>query len=712
MITPLSADSDRSIAVSSNIRGFWPSIAFCRFASALALYLALCCPFTLHAAQQWTQPTAEELAMTSQKEVPGAAAVYLYREENADDFLHKRSVYVRLKVLTEEGKKYGHVAIDYSDFFHTGYGEWFGTDITQIDGRTIHADGTVIPFSGKAETQNVRGGDGYLVRRKTFTLPEAQVGSILEYRYVIDIQQNLEHSDWFEPPYWNIQKDLFLRKGYFRWKATGKRLLDPYSGSLTDGIAWASVLPPGVELKNTYIPPLEPEPWYRIFEVHVDNVAPQPHDNFMPPVSSFVYRVNFYYAFSSSYYSTGENSEAFYWKTEGAFWAKQRERFIGSKSSILPAEKTLVSDGDSDAVKLRKIYSAMMSLDNSSYLRNGTSVDGAAPEEPKSIQDIWSRKKGNNDQITLLFVGLARAAGFKAYIMRVTNRDRRLFSPAWRTLGQLDDEVAIVVVDGREQFFDPGARYCPFGQLAWIHTGVEGLRELPDGSTAIARTPQASYTDSQTQRTGDLVLQADGTVHGTLQITWLGSRALEWRQKALRQDETEVKRAIKEWLENRIPIGMQAELPTLDNLIDYEKPLIAHFTVQGPVGTVTGRGRLSLPSAFFEAQARPLFAEEKREVPIDFHFGERVLDGVRIQLPPDEIVEFTPKEAQLTMRDEAGYRSRVDVQGSVLVLRRKYDLTMPYFLPKEYDDLRSFYSSIATTDQQQILLRKPQASGN
>ena len=53
--------------------------------------------------------------MTSQPEVPGAAAVYLNREEMTDDQLHMFSIYVRLKVLTEKGKDYANVEINYAN---------------------------------------------------------------------------------------------------------------------------------------------------------------------------------------------------------------------------------------------------------------------------------------------------------------------------------------------------------------------------------------------------------------------------------------------------------------------------------------------------------------------------------------------------------------------------------------------------------------------
>ena len=94
--------------------------------------------------QQWTAPTPEELSMTSQPQVPGAAAVYLYREETTDDKLHMFSIYNRLKVLTERGKEYGNVELQYAHVSDGG-----GFTVEDIQGRTIHPDGTIIPFTGK-----------------------------------------------------------------------------------------------------------------------------------------------------------------------------------------------------------------------------------------------------------------------------------------------------------------------------------------------------------------------------------------------------------------------------------------------------------------------------------------------------------------------------------------------------------------------------------
>src|SRR5882757_906615 len=64
-------------------------------------------------ADQWTEPTKEELSMTAQPEVPGAAAVYLNREEITDDKLPLWSFFFRLKAPTEKGKDYANVELNY-----------------------------------------------------------------------------------------------------------------------------------------------------------------------------------------------------------------------------------------------------------------------------------------------------------------------------------------------------------------------------------------------------------------------------------------------------------------------------------------------------------------------------------------------------------------------------------------------------------------------
>jgi len=401
----------------------------------LSLLLAVLCLACSSAHAQWTAPTPEELKMTSQPEVPGAAAVYLFKEEITDDKLHTWSVYVRLKILTERGKEQANVELKQYSVSEGG-----GYTVGDIAGRTIHPDGTIVPFAGKPYEKLLEKGQGFKATAKVFTLPDVEVGNILEYRYALRYNDN-----YFFAPSWFIQSEFYMRKAHYLWRPTGEQLVskNERGEQLTSGIAWLPILPKGADFKQTRLPSTGvSDPGQLVMELNVRDVPPTPDEEFMPPIAGFSYRVLFYY----SPYRSGEE----FWKNEGKDWAKTRDKFIGPGNKVRAAVQQLVADSDTPEQKLRKLYAAVMQIDNTAFNRSRSAAEDKSQGlgEAKNTDDILDRKRGSDDQIAELFVAMARAAGMKAYVMAVTNRDRNLFLPAYFSMSQLDDLVAIVNVDG------------------------------------------------------------------------------------------------------------------------------------------------------------------------------------------------------------------------------------------------------------------------
>src|SRR5579862_7625789 len=127
----------------------------------------------LHAAD-WLPATTEELQLTSEPKAPGATAIYLYRQVDRNDTSSDESHYERLKILKEEGRKYADVEITYAK------GE---ESIRSIEARTIRPDGSIVKFDGTVYDKTLVSGRSVKLMAKTFTMPEAGVGSIIEYRY-------------------------------------------------------------------------------------------------------------------------------------------------------------------------------------------------------------------------------------------------------------------------------------------------------------------------------------------------------------------------------------------------------------------------------------------------------------------------------------------------------------------------------------------------
>jgi hypothetical protein len=646
----------------------------------LSALLSLAAPF---ASAQWTVPTPEELSMTSQLQVPGAPAVYLFREETTDDKLHEFSIYTRLKVLTERGKEFGNVELS----FARGH---YGFTVEDVQGRTIHPDGTIIPFTGKPYEKLVEKTQGYKFMAKVFSLPDVEVGSIIEYRYKLRY-----NDDVLQRPEWFIQSDLWTRKGHYLWKPinlNGNITVSNERGQTSSFISWTRILPAGVDVKQSQ----QIGTNQTLLDLNVQDIPPAPEEEYMPPVRSFTYRVLFYYAS----YRTPEE----FWKNEGKYWSKLQDKFIGTGPGVAAAVKDLTAPTDTPDQKLRKIYAAVMKLENTSYTRQHSSVEEKAEgfKEVHTADDIWTRKRGDNDQITGLFVAMARAAGLKAYVGAVTNRDRNLFSINYLSLNQLDDDIAIVNVEGKDQFFDPGSRFCPYQHLAWKHSIAGGIRQT-DSGTAFFNTFGESYKYSRVQRVANLSIDQQGSVTGTIAMTYMGDPGLRWRQRAVEGDAASLEREMRTSVEHLIPSGLEIKVKSIDKLEDYEQPLVLNLKVKGTLGSSTGK-RILLPGDIFEANSKPAFPHEKREMPVYFEYAGMTEDAVRIKFPETLKVESLPASNQAMFEKAIAYALTTESTPITFSVRRNYIRGDILFPLAQYPNLRSFYSKLESKDQEAVVL--------
>jgi len=652
--------------------------------SLFSALISLSTTFTL--AQQWTAPTPEELSMTSQPEVPGAPAVYLFREETTDDKLHMFSIYIRLKVLTERGKEFGNVELNFARAR-----DGAGYNVEAIQGRTIHPDGTIIPFTGKPYEKLIEKSQGVKVMAKVFTMPDVEVGSIIEYRY------RLQYDDrYLQSPEWYIQSDLWTRKGHYVWKHIdlgGNITVTNSRGDSSTTIAWMPILPAGMEVIQSRLPSTDGQ---SVLELSVHDIPPAPEEDFMPPINSFTYRVLFYY---SAYRTPDE-----FWKNEGKFASKAWDKFIGPGPIVKAAVNDITLPTDTPDQKLRKIYAAVMQLENTRFTRQHSTAEEKAQgfKEVQSADDIWTRKRGTDDQLTQLFVAMVRAAGMKAYIGDVTGRDRSLFLKGFLSVSQLDDLIAIVNIDGKDQYFDPGSRYCPYQHLAWKHTLAEGIRQTDKG-TDFFRAPAEPYTFARTQRVANLAIDEHGSLSGTITMTYTGLPGLYWRQRALQGDAASLERELRTSIEQLMPPGIEVKVDSISKLEDYEQPLVVNLDVKGGLGNSTGK-RLLVPGDIFETNSKPAFPHEKREIPIYFEYGRAIQDAVRIKFPDTLKVESLPTAERTMYQKSVLYDLTTESAPTSFTVRRNYILGSIIFPQSEYAAFRTFYSNMENKDQESVVL--------
>lgn len=628
--------------------------------------------------------------MTSDPKAPGAAAVYLNIAEDADDGLHFQSFYARIKVLTEKGKELATVEVPYGG----------GFKVSEIEARTIHPDGTVIPLQGKPEDLLTAKSGDVKFGRKVFTLPDVTVGSILEYKYQLDYPEGTVSS-----PLWRIQRRYFVHKAHFAFtpfkafltgsqNMTSHYLVDPKTGEELNNLIWWVNLPAGT-------PPFKSDAMGR-FSLDVTDVPPIPDEQYMPPLNSVVYRAFFYY--KGAY--TGQE----FWQNAPKLWSKDKDRFADPSRTLREAVTGIVAPNDTELDKAKKIYAAVQALDNTDYSRQKTASE-RKELKLKTIahaEDVWKQKSGDSNDMALLYLAMLRAAGLKAWALQVVNRDRAIFDPTYLDLDQFDDTLVILETGGQQILLDPGVKLCPFQSVSWQHSDAGALRQSAQGP-GFTKTPPLIYKDNSISRTGDVTIDEHGAISGYFSVVLKGQAALYWRLVALENDEAEVKKQFDRELEGMVPAGIDAHVDHFLGLDQPESFLMAVVKAQGSMGSAMGH-RMLLPSFFFASRgSEPFVKEEKRQAAVDMHYAEAIVEQVTYHLPAGFTVEGTPQDTDVPWHGHAVYVVKTKPSPGQLVVARELLRGFDMAKPEEYQDLRGFYQKVATADQQQIVLTRPPA---
>jgi len=656
---------------------------------------------------QFRGPTAEELHMTADPKAPGAAAVYLYLEERTDNAIHFHSYYARIKVLTEKGLESATVRVPY---------ERGPFEVAAIQGRTIHPEGSIVTLKAKPTDLMVSRGGGpqssgtagmlpngrvvtlrsqpsdlvagkHEYREMVFTLPAATVGSILEYSLQVRYKE-----DTVSVPFWIIQKQYFVRKAHYFFNSMfdlGNDVVDKH-GQIAGTLMYSSRLRSGG--------PVVEDALHR-YSLDVADVPPLPSGDWLPPLNTVRESVIFYY--------TDAKTGPEFWDREGKYWERSVDRFIApqgeGKKALKKAAADLVASGDGDAAKTSKIYAAVMKMANRDFGEVGHG--GGGGRVGKDVGGVLDQQAGTGDELVLTFVSLVRAAGLKAWPMWVVNRDHALFEPTNLSTNQFDDYIAVVELDGKDVYLDPGQKMCPFGILNWKHESTKGFRMTEKG-VAFAETPAGPAKAAGIQRNASVTIDDHGVVDGLATMKLSGQEALYWRQLALVEDSSELAKDFSEYIAASLPDGVKGKFEGFEGLAEYESDLTAKVTLSGVLGSQTGK-RLILPALFFEAKGKhPFVEEDAREVPVDLHYATMEQDEVTYLLPAGMSLDTLPTDPAVDWA--AGIALTIQAtpaRGSVTV-KRTFVRATSMLDPSMYNTLRYIYQRISSADQQEMVLSR------
>ncbi|HEX7151923.1 MAG TPA: DUF3857 domain-containing protein [Thermoanaerobaculia bacterium] len=637
----------------------------------LVFSLLLLLPLTAYGAwgrpnKDFKQPTPAELSMTSVDFAPGAPAVILDWIARHDDDNSFASEHVRIKVLTAEGKKYGDIELMYVP----GY-----TALSDIKARVIQPDGKVVPFTGKMYDKLVIRSGGYKVMQKTFSLPDVQPGSIIEYRF---------ERTWpitsYMPSTWVLQRELPIARTQI-W-------VKPYTGDIT-----SFFLSKGLTKEQS------PKLIDDHYELELTNTAAFEEEPYSPSDDELKPRVSFYY-------TVGKPDVEKYWSETGKDWADAIERFIGNRSGITKVANEITAGAVSNDDKLRRLYARVQQLRNLSFEEDKTIQETRREKlkDSRHVEHVLTAGYGYRNELNRLFVAFARAAGFQSSIVCVSQRDQMFFAKQMLDRNQIESEVAVVTIDGEEKYFDPGTPHLPYGLLSWENTLTPGLKLVRKTPGTWLNMPDQTAVLAQTRRRADLALDGD-VLKGKVTVTWVGQEAVRRRLEAHTHDDAANKKTLEDEAKAWFPDGSTVTLASMPNLKSSDDTLVAEYTVEvANLGTNAG-SRTLVPLAVFSSTRKNPFSAEQRKHPVYFRYPHLVDDEVVLKLPEGLAVESLPKSQNLDLGG-AGLSTTWKNAGGSVTLNRKMFVNTVLIAQNNYPALRRFYAEVGNVDQEALVLRK------
>ncbi|MEL6670848.1 MAG: hypothetical protein AAFR61_01615 [Bacteroidota bacterium] len=605
--------------------------------------------------------TPEMLQTTSYDSFPGAEAVYLWYEGEAEpaDYTNAsvgiRTVYrIRLHILKSGGLKFANFD---KSFFPSQH------DIVLYHGATHNlVNGEIESSMVTQEDVTIEKVDDEIsVFRINF--PQVRVGSIIDLRF--SFRQNSSFSyQWYfqkELPVLNAVFKFIPRKNYtyaeFRQGMHFDRLLR------TEDHYWL--------MRNL---PRTPD------ESFVSNV-----DDFRPKMMYQLQEI----------YSYGLNKEVMEdWEKVNKYLHQSDELMTYYAPNRTLFRNLLDSRRTKNEAYLKDIYTRVQQ----DLLWDGE--DYWAGEG--KLRPLVKKGSGNRGEINLVLVNQLRTAGFKAQPMLLSTVDHGKVYKDYPILSQFNALICYVELGEKVFFLDATNRYRPYLLPPLDAMEVEGLLIHNKGPRWVqVSSDHASIAD----HLGIFKLDAEGFVKGSFREKNRGFGTVGLRR--LRESETEDFAYLKDVYDFSLEEDQVTSIQ-VENVEQLSEDLVIRFEVETDEYTDIHGDRMYFnPLLFTQGWESNPFSAEERTLPINFPTSQKNIYNLSFALPSGYEVEALPKNIKIRFgEDDFVFVYACQSNGFALQFQIRYEINRTQFPPEDYPQLRDLFDQMITQLNETIVLKK------
>lgn len=572
---------------------------------------------------------------------------------------------VRLKILKEKGLEQANISLPY-------YNQTRAETITRLEAVTYNLDANGQVVVTKLDKANIF--DKKIDKRWNeivFSMPEAKVGSVIEYKFK-KISRGLNVNSWY------FQRQIPVRLSYYivdlpkilkyAEKSTVYQQIDVREKEMANDLIKLYVLRdiPGLHMEpfmsspNDYLEKLE-------FQLVGLDVPGQP---FVP--------IN-------------------------RTWAKMGESLLEDEDFGSAIRKNLRFSPEFDArlkgikdpaQKMIAIYDHVRQSMTWNNKHSIWALDG--------VKSAWEKKAGNSGEINLILINLLKDADLNVHPLMVSTRTNGRINTFYPNLNQFNTVMAYVEIGDASYVLDATDKITPAHMIPHSVLYTEGMLVVNKENVRWVMMDPAKQRYRMTVMVqGDI--NTEGLLKGEAKVYSFdysrNDRMQVWKQGKEKFSEAYFTSAYPNLKIENLEVGNDKNdsLP-LEQVLKFNIPL-------------TSSGDYSYFSTnLFLGLEKNSFIADKRATDIDFGYNQSyTLVGV-FNIPEGYEVEELPKNKRMILPDTTIMLTRImQMNDRTLNIRMNLDFTRPIFYTDEYEPFHEFYKQLYATLNEQVVVRRKKA---
>lgn len=330
-------------------------------------------------------------------------------------------------------------------------------------------------------------------------------------------------------------------------------------------------------------------------------------------------------------------------------------------------------------------------------LKSRMQWDGSYALWSRNISEAIRQGTGSNADLNFVLLRMLSDANIKAYPVLICERNKGNLPLSSPSIAKLSTFVIVAYSpDGRAFYIDGSVEYGDLNILPPQLMVSQGAIFDLDRDQILDLT---SVSKNGTRVNITAQLQADGNLVGTRQTRYQGQNSSEFKSTLAVKGLDTYKQNLEK--EQQIAIT-DIELQQTEGLSNYSSEVLKFQKT-----TQVSGDYIYVNPMIFPDEPKNMFTSVNRKLPIEFPFLQSVRITVSLDVPEGYIVDEIPKSVSAKFEDNKLYMSYVIYASEDKVqLRYQLDISTLRIAPQSYHQLRQFWETLVTKNNEQIVFKK------